>query len=154
HASKAVEFKQGGHSELHDVSVVLYGRDASRYDQISGSNFEYDPQSGNVTAKGEVEIDLEANPAGLATPDQAPPRELKDPIHLKTSGLVFNQKTGNAYTKEKVEFSVPQASGSAVGISYTAKTRIFAFESQLRFDMNSEGGAKVVADRGVITRDP
>src|SRR6516225_7555495 len=46
HASKAVEFKSGGHTELHDVSDVLYGRDSTRYDQISGSDFEYDPQSG------------------------------------------------------------------------------------------------------------
>src|SRR5579862_7195274 len=71
HASKAVEFKGGGHTELHDVSVVLYGRDSSRYDQISGSDFEYDPQSGNITAQGEVQIDLEANPAGALTADQA-----------------------------------------------------------------------------------
>src|SRR5215471_1261714 len=71
HASKAVEFKGAGHTELHDVSVVLYGRDSSRYDQISGSDFEYDPQSGNIAAQGVVQIDLEANPAGVLTPDQA-----------------------------------------------------------------------------------
>src|SRR5215472_18717889 len=28
-ASKAVEFKKGGHTELHDVSITLYGRDSS-----------------------------------------------------------------------------------------------------------------------------
>src|SRR5438093_1325485 len=113
-ASKAIQFKQGGRAELRDVAITLYGRDSTRLDQIYGSDFLYDPQSGDVTAQGEVQIDLEANPQGLTKPDQAVPKELKDPIHLKTTGLTFNQKTGNASTKEKVEFEIPQANG-AVG---------------------------------------
>src|SRR3989442_12359334 len=84
-ASKAVQFKQGGRAELHDVTITLYGRDSSRFDQIYGADFEYDPQSGDVTAKGEVQIDLEANPRGLATPDQTVPEELKNPFHLRTT---------------------------------------------------------------------
>src|SRR5579863_2147224 len=72
-ASKAVQFKQGGHAELHDVQITLYG---------------------SVVAKGEVQIDLQSNPAGVLNPDQSPPTNLKNPIHLKTSGLAFNQNTG------------------------------------------------------------
>ena len=30
-ASKAVQFKQSGRAELHDVTITLYGRDASRF---------------------------------------------------------------------------------------------------------------------------
>src|SRR6476620_10436470 len=114
-ASKAVQYKQGGHAELHDVTITLYGRDSSRFDQIYGADFEYDPQTGDVMGKGQVQMDLEANPGGLTQPDQAPPRELKNPVHLTTTSLLFNQKTGNASTSEKVEFSIPQANGSAVG---------------------------------------
>ena len=51
-AKKAVQFKQGGHVELHDVTITLYGRESDRFDQIYGDNFQYDPQSGNVTACG------------------------------------------------------------------------------------------------------
>src|SRR4051812_2892774 len=47
-ASKAVQYKQGGHAELHDVNITLYGRDSSRFDQIYGDDFDYDPQSGDV----------------------------------------------------------------------------------------------------------
>ena len=127
-ASKAVQFKEGARAELHDVMITLYGRDSSRFDQIYGTDFEYDPQSGDVSAKGEVNIDLEANPEGLLKPDQAPPKELKNPIHLKTSGLIFNQKTGNAYTKERVEFSIPQANGSAVGVHYSGKDNLLTLQ--------------------------
>src|ERR1700737_10990 len=101
-ARKAVQFKQGGRAELHDVTITLYGRDSSRFDQIYGADFEYDPQSGDVIGKGEVKKDLEAILQCLVSPDRAPPKELKNPVHLTTTNLRFNQKTGNASTQEKV----------------------------------------------------
>src|SRR5215471_7697898 len=82
-ASKVKEFKVNGRAELHDVTIVLYGRDSSRFDQIYGDDFAFDPATGNVTAQGDVQIDLVDNPSGLTRPDQAPPKELKNPIHLK-----------------------------------------------------------------------
>src|SRR6266536_382893 len=91
-ASKAIQLKLGGRAELHNVMITVYGRDSSRFDQVYGESFEYDPQSGNVTGKGEVSIDIESNPSGAAAPAQTPPKELKNPIHLKTTDLVFNQK--------------------------------------------------------------
>ncbi|MGA8149472.1 MAG: LPS export ABC transporter periplasmic protein LptC [Terriglobales bacterium] len=153
-ASKAVQFKQGGHAELHDVTITLYGRDSGRYDQIYGSDFGYDQPSGNISARGEVQIDLEANPEGILNPDQAAPKELKNPIHLKTSGLVFNQKTGNASTKEKVEFRLPQGSGSATGVKYVAKTNVLTLESQVQLVANDSAGLSINAARAAITKDP
>ena len=95
-ASKAVQFKGGGRAELHSVKIVIYGKDAGRFDRITGDDFEYDPASGNVSAKGTVLIDLEANPEGMRHSDQTAPAQTKDPIHLETNGLVFNKNTGNA----------------------------------------------------------
>src|SRR5580698_9822722 len=138
-ASKAVQFKQGGRARLHDVTITIYGRDSSRYDRISGADFDYDPQAGNVTGLGEVQIDLEANPEGTANPDQSAPSNHRNPIHLKTSGLVFNQKTGDASTKERVEFSLPQASGSAVGVRYLAGSGELTLESQVNILIGKTG---------------
>src|SRR5579864_717371 len=153
-ASKAVQYKQGGRAELHDVSIILYGRDSSRFDQVYGSDFEYDPRTGDITAKGEVQIDLEANPQGLTNPDQALPKELKNPIHLKTSGLVFNQKTGNAYTTQKVEFRVPQATGSALGANYVGKQNTLTLVSNLEMQLSRPNPAQVTASRGVFSKEP
>ncbi|MBV9607988.1 MAG: LPS export ABC transporter periplasmic protein LptC [Acidobacteria bacterium] len=152
HASKAVQYKQGGRAELHDVSIVVYGRDADRFDQIYGSDFEYDPQSGNITAQGEVQIDLEGNGQGLARPDQAVPPELKNPIHVKTSGLQFNQKTGMARTDEDIEFRIPQATGSATGAVYDANLKTLTLESNVR--MQSVEGSRAKAHRAVLTTTP
>src|SRR5258707_8936982 len=94
-ASDLKEFKLNGKAELRHVSILLYGRDSSRFDQIYGDDFSYDQKSGNVTASGDVQIDLEANPTGLAGPDQGTPKQLKNPIHLKTRDLIFNQERGD-----------------------------------------------------------
>jgi lipopolysaccharide export system protein LptA len=153
-ASKAVQFKQGGHAELHDVQITLYGSDSSRFDQIRGADFEYDQQSGNVIAKGEVQIDLQSNPAGVLNPDQAPPTNLKNPIHLTTSGLVFNQNTGDAHTNERVDFDLAQASGSAVGVDYAAKSNVLTLQSQVNLVSTGATAATVTALRGTITKDP
>src|SRR5271163_588383 len=112
-ASKAVQFKEGGRAELHDVKIVVYGKDASRFDQISGDDFEYDPASGNVTAKGRVLIDLQANPEGIKHSDQTAPAATANPIHLETDGLTFNKNTGDASASGNVVFQTPQAEGSA-----------------------------------------
>jgi lipopolysaccharide export system protein LptA len=153
-ASKAVQFKQGGHAELHDVQITLYGSDSSRFDQIRGADFEYDQPSGNVTAKGEVQIDLRSNPEGLLNADQAPPTDLKNPIHLKTSGLVFNQNTGDAHTKERVDFDLPQGSGSAVGVNYAAKANVLTLQSQVNLVFSGATPATITAARATITKDP
>src|SRR5271157_1605093 len=99
-ASKAVQFKAGGRADLRNVHIVVYGRTHDRYDQIYGDEFTYSPQSGDINAVGEVHIDLQANAEGPLKPDQATPEELKNPLHLVTRSLTFNQKTGIANTDE------------------------------------------------------
>src|SRR5262249_56253634 len=42
-ASKAVEYKEGGRAELHDVSIFIYGRDSTPFHHIYRSHFIYHP---------------------------------------------------------------------------------------------------------------
>jgi len=153
-ASKAIQFKKGGHTELHDVQITLYGSDSTRFDQIRGSDFEYDQQTGNVIAKGEVLIDLQSNPEGVLNPDQSPPAERKNPIHLKTSGLTFNQSSGDAHTSERVDFDLPQGSGWAIGVNYVAKTNVLTLLSQVNLTLGGFTPATIHAARATITKDP
>jgi lipopolysaccharide export system protein LptA len=51
-ASKAVQFKRGGHAELNNVNIVVYGKNHDRYDQIYGDHFTYDQQTGDIKAVG------------------------------------------------------------------------------------------------------
>jgi lipopolysaccharide export system protein LptA len=153
-ASKAVQFKKGGRAALHDVKIIVYGKDASRFDRITGDDFEYDPASGDVTAKGAVAIDLEANPEGPHAKDQSAPRETKNPIHIEASGMVFNRNTGNASVSGRVMFQTPQASGSAVGIRYVAKTGSLSLLADILLDVTSPQPAHLTASRAEITKEP
>jgi lipopolysaccharide export system protein LptA len=154
HATDVKEFKLNGRAELHNVTILLYGRDSSRFDQIYGDDFAYDPKSGEVTAKGDVQIDLVANPAGLVSPDQSTPKELKNPIHLRTRDLVFNKDTGNASTDARVEFTMAQATGWAVGVNYAGKSNTLTLSSQIHLALNAKNAAVIEAEHGVITNDP
>ncbi len=153
-ASDLKQFKLDGNAELHNVNIVVYGRDSSRYDQISGDDFAYNQGTGDVTAMGDVSIDLVANPAGLTSPDQSAPKELKNPIHLKTRNLIFNKNTGNAWTDARVEFRTPQASGSAVGINYEGKSNQLILSSQIHLEVTGPHAAVIEAKHGVITNEP
>src|ERR1700687_969245 len=153
-ASKAVQFKGGGRAELHNVKIVIYGKDAGRFDRITGDDFEYDPASGNVSAKGTVLIDLEANPEGMRHSDQTVPQQTRDPIHLETSGLVFNKNTGNASATGRIVFQTPQASGSAVGIEYVAKTGTMNLLSSVALAVSRPQPLRLNADHGVISKQP
>src|SRR5580765_587107 len=153
-ANKAIQFKQGGRVDLHDVTITVYGRDSSRFDQVYGQSFEYDQQSGNVTSSGEVSIDLQANPQGILHPDQTLPKELKNPLHLTTTGLVFNQKTGDAWTNERVDFRVPQASGSAVGAKYVANDGVLTLQSQVQIAVNGQVPSTITGDRALVQKAP
>ncbi len=153
-ASDLKQFKLDDRAELHNVNIVLYGRDSSRFDRIYGDDFTYDPKSGDVTAKGDVQIDLEANPAGRTNPDQSAPEELRGSIHLKTRDLIFNRESGNATTAARVEFSTPQASGSAVGVLYAGKANTLTLASQVRVETSGDAPSTIEASSGLITGEP
>ncbi len=153
-ASKAVQFKQGGRAELHNVKIIVYGKDASRFDQISGDDFEYDPASGDVSAKGRVLIDLQANPEGIRHSDQSPPEQATAPLHLETDDLVFNKNTGDASATGKVVFQTPQTMGSAIGVHYMAKDGTMNLLSTVAITVNRAQPVHLTADHGVISKQP
>lgn len=154
HASRAEQFKEGQRAELHDVNIVIYGRKSDRFDRIYGSDFRWDPQSGDIVANGDVDIDLEADAGGASRPGQSPPPDLKNPIHLKTSGLTFNRNTGIAKTKEKIEFHMPQANGSAVGATYDSHSNLLTLQSAVRFVTTDKHKATLTAQSALITKEP
>ncbi len=138
HASKAVQYKGGGRMALHDVSILLYGKDGKQADHMYGSEFEYDPQTSIARATGEVEIELAA-PVGQGSAGTQPGGGAK-PVHVKTSGLVFNQKTGEANTPELVEFAFAGGQGNAKGASYdsTKGVLVLASDVLLKTELNNE----------------
>ncbi len=159
HASKVVQYKQGT-AMLHDVKIELYGEDGSRVDRIEGAEFEYDQKAGTAKAAGPVEITL-MRPgvapaiAPKATPHQAVGEKPKGAplataaevaargeIHVKTSGLTFDQKSGVATTSQHVDFSMVQGSGSAMGATYNSQDGLLVLDQAV--ELNTLRGTQKV----------
>jgi lipopolysaccharide export system protein LptA len=142
HASKAVQFKSDGHAELHDVSITLYDAQGAPANRIYGSEFDWDPANGVARAMGEVQIDIQGTtaPGPQAGKPSSDEDESKNTVHVKTSGLVFNKKTGLTSTTQKLEFRLAEAAGSAVGASFDSQTGILILDADVAF--NSSVGGK------------
>lgn len=141
-ASKESQLKSG-HVLLHDVDITLYGAPGSgRQDRIWGSDFDYDEKAGIAISQGDVNIELSgvngSTPAAPGTPPQS------NAIRVRTSGLTFMQKTGDANTAQPVEFQLPRAAGSAVGASYNSKTGVLVLNSAVKITTSSNGRSAVV----------
>lgn len=166
HAARAVQMKKDGKTLLHDVHIDLYGEDGQRTDTISGSEFEYDPGAGLAQAAGEVEITL-MRPGVKPAVAQLKPGSVKpslpqtasnvsgitdNEIHVKTSGLLFNQKSGVATTTQRVDFAVRQGSGNSIGATYdSAKGELILDHAvELHVDRNAaqEGTQPVTVHAG------
>jgi lipopolysaccharide export system protein LptA len=154
HASKATQFKQGGRAELHNVSIIVYGRRSDRFDQIYGDDFEYDQQAGTVVSKGEVHIDLQGNTAGQKLDPQRPQQGMKNPIHLLAEGMIFDQKSGLAESDGLVDFQVPQAAGTARGVTYDSKKNELTLHSAVDIKTEGKQPTHILAHSGAITKEP
>jgi lipopolysaccharide export system protein LptA len=153
-ASKAVQFKAGGHADLNNVHVVVYGHQHDRYDEIYGEHFSYDPQTGDVKGTGEVYIDIQGYAEGPQRPDQSPPEELKNPVHLVTQNLTFNQKTGIAQTDSVVTFRSAQATGSAKGAYYDSNSNQLQLKDDVHIVTTGDKAAVITGSRGMLEKDP
>jgi lipopolysaccharide export system protein LptA len=165
HAARAVTMKTGGKTLLHDVKIDLYGDDGNRADTISGSEFEYDTNAGVATAAGAVEIIMmrpgekpaitQLKPgSSKPRPSAAKPEAQKAPaansaleneitdnqIHIKTSGLVFNQKTSVATTTQRVDFALRQGNGNSMGATYDSQHGQLILDRAVELHVDRVGG--------------
>jgi lipopolysaccharide export system protein LptA len=176
HASKEVQFKQGN-ARLHDVKIELYGEDGSRVDRIEGAEFDYDQKAGSITAIGPVEITLMRPGAALAVAPKAMANQSKNSqaknatakatplsnaaktaasgeIHVRTSGLSFDQKSGIATTKEHVDFSMTQGTGSSMGATYDSQEGQLVLDHAVELNSPRTGGTVVLhAQHAEFERD-
>lgn len=155
HASRMVQLRNQ-HATLHDVVIELYGQNGSGVDEIKGDEFDYDEKAQIATAAGPVEITLtrpapppgekpKARPAAPATNSQ---------IHVKTSGVVFDQKTGIVSTGQRVDFSSVEGSGTAMGASYNSDSGLLILNSAV--ELTTRRGAAPVelhAEHAEFNRD-
>lgn len=137
-ASKVEQLKDG-HFELHFVKIEMYGPEGQGADSIEGKEFEYDQKSGIARAAGAVEITI-AQPSrgdrGLGTSGSKSTGQSTEAakIHVRTSGLTFNQKSGVAVTAQAVAFDLLQGSGRSVGARFDSQNGHLELDHAVEID--------------------
>jgi lipopolysaccharide export system protein LptA len=127
HAAKAIQHNNGRWT-LHDVGITLYGRNQDRSDHIYGSEFEYDQKAGEIEAAGDVQLDLSASPTAARVNSG---REEDHVVHIKTSGLSYQEKTHRALTTARLDFTVGGYTGHALGADYNSETGLIVLGSDV-----------------------
>jgi LPS export ABC transporter protein LptC len=145
-ASDATEFKDQNRTVLKDVWITIYGRDASRNDNIHTRECSYDPKSGAILCEGDVQIDVAA-----ANPPPGQPAEKQ--LQITTRNLSFNRDSGEATTAAPVDFRFPQGQGHGVGITYSTRDAMVRLEHDVQLSFASSdrtGGLPVIATGGKL----
>lgn len=159
HADKQIGFKNGK-MQLHDVSIVLYGKQGNRHDYICGQDFEYDEKTGVVRALGLVHIDLQAASTssaaakGNAGAVQGGVKKPGSPcstgdepgsrvLHVTTSHLLYLSNLGVAATSEYIEFETGGMKGHATGADYSSDTGVLMLQSAV--SMSGIAGGRPVS---------
>jgi lipopolysaccharide export system protein LptA len=133
-ASHATQFKEQNRALLQDVWITVYGREGNRNDNIHTRECSYEPLSGGIRCKGEVQIDIQGLPLPAGKSDEKS-------AHVKTSDLTFNRETGEASTPAPVEFQFPQGQGHGVGVSYSTRDSTVRVNGGVEFNLNASGRA-------------
>ena len=135
-ASKVVQLKQG-YAMLHDVHIEIFDTHGNRMDSIQGNEFEYNQQAGTAKANGPVEIVLTRSVDAPA--DAADSAAAAQQIHVRTSGLVFDQNSGLASTAEQVEFDLEKGSGSADGATLDSEQGLLVLDRSVKMSLRRGG---------------
>ncbi len=155
HAAKEMQ-RSDGKVSLHDVSITTYGPTGQPTDKIHGTDFTYDQKAQLLTAEGEVFIDLvppeQKDATGVVIPATADEVERKM-VHVKTIGLVFDQRGGLASSDGPVEFRTEGYTGNSVGATYDSKNNVIELKSQVRISgIRDERPVLLTAAHAVLDR--
>jgi lipopolysaccharide export system protein LptA len=126
HARRTTDYKNGQGTILEGVLMEVFGRTGDQHDLIKADRCDYNSGSGNFSCAGQVEVELDA-PRGAQELPSAPAAgdsgtlHGRQPVYLKTSGLVYNQATALISGPAHVDWRYGPATGSAVGLAYATR---------------------------------
>lgn len=148
-SSSATQFKAGNRATLEDVWITFYGSDGARSDNLYTHACDYISTTNVMTCEANVEIDLESAAEAKLHPTAAngAPSPQARVLHISTSGISFNGKTGVAHTDRAVSFRFQQGSGRCVGLDYDASDGVMNLLHDVQFEFLSDGTGRPRASR-------
>ncbi len=103
--------------ELEHVTLHLFHKDGKSYDRVMSAKAEFDHPNARLFSDGAVEITM-----GVPA-DQPQPPPGNRLVVIKTSGVMFESKTGKAFTERAASFQFDRGEGQSTGAQYDPETR-------------------------------
>ena len=124
--------------ELKDLALRLYNKDGTSYTYVRSGRALFNEGTGILKSDGPVTIVINVPSDKDPTKDE----DIDKRVHVETSGLTYETKTGKARTDQPATFKFSAGGGSAVGADYDPNTHQLHLKSQIKLDWVGNGPAE------------
>ncbi len=123
--------------EIRGLAMRLYDKAGGAYTYIKSDKALFDEGSGLLKSAGPVLIVMNVP----ADQDAANKDVIAKRVHVITSGVVYETKSGKASTDQPASFVFSEGDGQCVGVDYDPSTKILHLKSQVALDWMGHGPA-------------
>lgn len=123
--------------EIHGLAMRLYDKAATAYTYIKSDRALFDERSGLLKSEGAVTIVMNVP----ADQDAANRDLVAKRVHVQTSGVTYETKSGKATTEQPASFVFSEGDGHCVGADYDPSTKVLHLKSQVALDWIGHGPA-------------
>lgn len=128
----AKNFRQsadGNTAELVDIELRIYRQDGLSYDRVKSGGAQFNTNDNKLFSPGEAEITLEVPVMG-------------EPAHqltaIRTSGINFDSKTGQASSEQAVTFTFANGFGNCTGASYDPERHVLNLNQNVILNLKGD----------------
>lgn len=121
--------------ELKGLSLRLFNKNAGKYTLVKADSALLDEGTGILKSTGPVKVVMSV-PEKTAVSDMP---ALAKYVHVETSGVIYETKTGKASTDQLATFFFPQGGGHATGAEYDPTLRVLHLKSAVSLDWIGTG---------------
>lgn len=108
--------------ELEGVELKIFRKDGKTFDKIVSDKAVFDMGDAYLYSEGEADITM-----GIADGQEPSPNRL---VHIKSTGIRFDSKSGKAETEREVTFTTARGEGKATGAVYDPQNKQLRLKSQ------------------------
>ncbi|HZS54960.1 MAG TPA: LptA/OstA family protein [Bryobacteraceae bacterium] len=123
--------------EIHGLAMRLYDKQAGDYTYIKSDKALFDERSGLLRSDGPVMIVINVP----ADQDASNKDVVAKRVHVQTSGVIYETKTGKASTDQPASFVFTEGDGQGVGVEYDPSAKILHLKSKVALDWIGHGPA-------------
>ncbi len=129
----AKSFRQstdGTTAQLENIELRIFHKGGTAFDRIRSGGAQFNTSDNKLFSPGEAEITLDVPVEG-------------EPAHsltsIKTSGINFDSKTGQAVSDQRVSFTFASGDGTCTGAAYDPETHVLNLNSNVVLNLHGDG---------------